>query len=186
MGHPIVVGLRTLYAGAPCRMQRLPIADPGVYFFASRKCDMLSSSCTYGLRAVVYLAAEPTDGFVPVRRIADALAISPTFLSKVFHGLATAGLVDTYRGPNGGVRLARAAESISVRDVVTAVDGPGLFTGCVLGLPGCGEQKPCPMHARWAEIRARIEWSMQEESIAKLAEGYRSGDRRLSPEMPVI
>ncbi len=143
---------------------------------------MLSSSCSYGLRAVVFLAAHSSEAFVPVRRIADALAISPTFLSKVFHGLAAAGLVDTYRGPNGGVRLARPAGSISVRDVVTALDGPGLFTECVLGLPGCGEQKPCPMHAKWAEIRARIEWSMQDESIESLAEGYRTGDRRLGPE----
>lgn len=141
---------------------------------------MLSSSCTYGLRAVVFLAAEGDGAFVPVRRIADTLSISPTFLSKVLHGLAGARLVETYRGPNGGARLARPADRISVRDVVAALDGPGLFTECMLGLPGCGEQKPCPMHRQWAAIRGEIERSMSAETIEELAEGYRSGERRLS------
>ncbi len=73
------------------------------------------------------------------------------------------------------------ADDISVRRVVEEIDGSDLFTECVLGLPGCGDEAPCPMHARWAIIRTTVAKSFESESIGDLARGYGTGEMRLSP-----
>ena len=133
---------------------------------------MLSASCTYGLRAMAFLASRDPGNYVPIREISERLQISFHFLSKILHRLAAEGLVETYRGPNGGARLSRAPRAISVHDIVVAIDGPGLFKDCVLGLPGCGEAAPCPMHAAWAGQRAELEASFQSQHLEQMASGY--------------
>ncbi len=140
---------------------------------------LLSKSCEYGLRAMVYLTSLHADDFVPISNISEALDISFHFLTKTFQKLTEAGLLVSQRGPSGGVRLARPAERISPRDVLIAIDGTDLFTECVLGLPECGNEKPCPLHDRWAEERARLESLFSSLSMEDLSEGFRLGRFRL-------
>lgn len=140
---------------------------------------LLSKSCEYGLRAMLYLTALDDDDFVPIGRISDALGISFHFLTKTFQKLSDAGLLVSQRGPSGGVRLRRPAERIYPRDVLVAIDGTDLFTECVLGLPECGNEKPCPLHDRWAMERARLESLFGSMSLAELSEGFRRGRFRL-------
>lgn len=140
---------------------------------------LLSKSCEYGLRAMLYLTALKQDDFVPISRISEALDISFHFLTKTFQKLTEAGLLASQRGPTGGVRLARPADRIYPRDVLIAIDGTDLFTECVLGLPECGNEMPCPLHDRWATERARLESLFGSMSLAELSEGYRLGRFRL-------
>jgi len=142
---------------------------------------MISNAAQYAIRALVFLAFQKNGEFTTAREIARRLEISGTFLAKIMKRLVDAGFVDSYRGPTGGLRLSVGAENISVRDVVVAIDGTGLFTECVLGLPGCGERMPCPMHERWAETRKCIERDLSGETIGELAVGVEAGERRVSP-----
>lgn len=130
---------------------------------------------------MLYLASLDADHFVSIRQISDALEISFHFLTKTFQKLTDAGLLISQRGPSGGVQLARPASQITPADVLVAIDGPELFTECVLGLPGCGDAQPCPIHERWAPVRARIEQMFRSISLAEMGAGYRSGDYRLRP-----
>ena len=65
---------------------------------------LLSRSAEYGLRAALYLASLEPSGFVSIRDISDHLGLSFHFLTKIFQKLTRAGLLHSYRGPNGGVR----------------------------------------------------------------------------------
>jgi Rrf2 family transcriptional regulator, iron-sulfur cluster assembly transcription factor len=130
---------------------------------------MLTRACGYAVRAAVFLAKHAQDGFVPVHEMSRVLDISPSFLSKIVRELSRSELIESYRGPNGGVALARPAESICVKDIVLAIDGPELFTCCVLGLPGCGTEKPCPLHHEWSRMRGEIERSFGKMDLATLA-----------------
>lgn len=140
---------------------------------------MLSKSCEYGLRAMLYLSSLDGDDFVSIRTISDALDISFHFLTKTFQKLTEAGLLSSQRGPSGGVRLARPAADITPADVMVAIDGTELFTECVLGLPGCGDEQPCPLHDGWATERGRLKRLFESTSVAQLSEGYRAGECRL-------
>lgn len=140
---------------------------------------LLSNACEYGIRAVLYLSSLTNEGYVPIRKISEELDISFPFLTKIFQKLTPAGLLTSYRGPNGGVLLTRPAGQITLREIVIAIDGPGLFEECVLGLPGCGEEKPCPMHAKWAVERDRIERMFATTTLADMAGTIKSLDVRL-------
>lgn len=119
--------------------------------------SLLSKSCVYGLRATLYVASYDADRkFVPIREVAEELKISFHFLTKILQQLTEAGLMESYRGPNGGIALARAPASISLLDVVKAIDGDGAFRNCVLGLSECSDTSPCPMHGTWGRQRADL------------------------------
>jgi Rrf2 family protein len=140
---------------------------------------LLSKSCEYGLRASLYLASKKQQGYVSIGEISDELQISFHFLTKIFQKLTQAGLMESYRGPKGGIALARPANQIRVKDIVVAIDGSDLFTECVLGLPGCGDQKPCPMHHRWAVERERLEAMFANTTLAEMGDNINALGLRL-------
>ncbi len=131
---------------------------------------MLSKSCEYGLRASLYLATLDRDGFVSISTISEELDISFPFLTKIFQKLNDADLLESRRGPKGGVALTKSAEEISLYEIVVAIDGDDLFEECVLGLPGCGEAEPCPLHEQWADERDRVETMFRDSTLAELPE----------------
>lgn len=130
---------------------------------------------------MLYLAQQGDDGYISAGEIGQQLELSAHFLTKIMQQLTAAGLVKSYRGPNGGLALARSASTISVKDVYVALEGDSLFRECVLGLPGCGNRKPCPFHDRWAAAREGINRMMSEQSLADLGGDLRGGLFRLRP-----
>ena len=92
------------------------------------------------------LAAEPGEGPLSARRIAEKMAIPARFVPHVLADLVGAGLVTARTGRLGGYRLARPAGEISLLDVITAVEGDARRRTCVLrGIP-CGADGFCAVH----------------------------------------
>jgi Rrf2 family protein len=91
----------------------------------------LTAAGRYALRALAHLAALEGNTWVASHDIARPCGIPEDFLLKVLKRLATAGLLHSLKGPNGGYRLARPAKSITLLEIVEAVDGPvrGLVPG---------------------------------------------------------
>lgn len=141
---------------------------------------MLSRSCEYGLRAALYLASLDEEGYVPISTISEELDISFPFLTKIFQKLNDAGFLTSKRGPKGGVALTTSADEISLHDIVVAIDGDDLFEECVLGLPGCGDARPCPVHDRWSDERDRVEALFRDTSLADMTEPEAAADLRLA------
>jgi Rrf2 family protein len=151
---------------------------------------MLSKSCEYGLRAMLYLSTHvatdgadgghdgpsaPVHAYVSLQTVSDDLGIGPSYLTKVCQQLNEAGLLVSKRGRGGGIALAQPPDAISLYDIVVAIDGDGLFEECVLGLPGCGEAEPCPLHDHWSDERDRIRATFEKTSLAEVP------DVRLTP-----
>lgn len=141
---------------------------------------LLSARCEYAIRCALYVAAPERGPYVGVREVSEALGIPRPFLAKLVQALTRAGLLRSLRGRTGGVALARPAASITLKEVVLAVDGPALFTACVLRLPGCGEGRPCPLHAAWVPVRERIERMFGGATLEAVARDTRANDFRLS------
>lgn len=138
-----------------------PIGPGGVVF--------LSQASKYGLRAVLYLAKNDAH---PSQRneIAEALQIPTHFLAKLLQNLSKRGLLVSTKGPGGGFKLARPADQISLADVVRAIEGDQFGEGCVLGLPECSNERPCPLHSRWSAIKEDIFSMLGDESLTQLSE----------------
>lgn len=140
---------------------------------------LLSRACTYGVRAVLFLATRTDSRPVLVKDIARRLGIPFHFLGKIVQEMVKAGVLVSYKGRNGGVALARPTDQIKVREVVEAIDGPDLLKGCVLGLPECSGDYPCPLHGKWSGIRGEIETMLSERSVAEMMDGL--AERVLAP-----
>ncbi|RMF85180.1 MAG: Rrf2 family transcriptional regulator [Nitrospirae bacterium] len=141
---------------------------------------LLSKACDYGLRAAVYVAARGKGRYVPIAEVAEALGISFHFLTKTLQVLTQHQLLTSSRGPKGGVALARPAESITLRQVIEALDGSGLFERCVLGLDYCGDDDPCPLHDQWRAVRQQMVQLFGETTLASLAEAMEADGLRLT------
>jgi Rrf2 family protein len=131
---------------------------------------LLSKSCFYALRAGMYVASLGQSEYVPILRISKELNISFHFLTKILQTLTENKIMISYRGPKGGVALARPARSVKLIEIVHAIDGQETFNQCIFGLPGCGVKTPCPLHGEWASSREKIKHMFEKTTLADLAE----------------
>src|ERR1700681_3560965 len=84
----------------------------------------LTRASSYALHALVYMAGQKKDGPTASHIIAAKRGIPERFLLKVLKPLVSAQVLYSIKGPNGGYRLARPAGTITMLEVVEAVDGP--------------------------------------------------------------
>jgi Rrf2 family protein len=115
---------------------------------------MFSKTCEYAIRAMIFIAQKSKDGYrAGIKEIARGIDSPEHFIAKILQNLSRRGLVQSVKGPSGGFYLDKQAMKYSVADIVKAVDGDGLFSGCALGLDYCSEVKPCPIHHEFKRVR---------------------------------
>jgi len=136
----------------------------------------------YAIRAVLFIASKEREIFVPIREISDELKISFHFLTKILQHLTQKQVLTSYQGPNGGIALAKPGNEITLLDLIKIIEGDDLFTLCVLGLPGCGDDTPCPLHEKWQYYRQNLEDTFKDTSIDDLVNKMESSDLRISIE----
>lgn len=123
----------------------------------------------YAVRVMVELAAHPPGTVVPRARIQERQDVPSAYLAKIVQALARTGLVRTRPGVRGGVSLGRAAETITLRDAIEAVEGPIHVNRCVPGAGGCARDGFCPVHPVWLRIQALLTRELDQVTIAALA-----------------
>jgi len=89
----------------------------------------LTQQTSYSIRILLYCAANP-DSNSRIKDIATTYSISELHLFKIMHVLVESGFVETIRGRNGGIRLARPANTISIGEVVRATESNFYLTDC--------------------------------------------------------
>ena len=116
----------------------------------------ISTRGRYALRAMVDLALHADEGLVLRHDIAERQGISADYVAQLFRRLRAAGLVEGVRGPGGGYRLVHDAATISVGDVVRAVEGPVAVVHCVVTKdePSCNRVGRCVTHSLWKQLSA--------------------------------
>jgi Rrf2 family protein len=85
-------------------------------------------------------------GRISAAKVAALQGISPTFLGKIVQSLARAGILATRRGVGGGIALAVPVESITLLQVIEAVEGPLALNDCLTNPPQCGHIEICPAY----------------------------------------
>jgi Rrf2 family protein len=130
----------------------------------------ISARADYAVRAVLELAVRQ-GGSDPVKAesIAAAQDIPHKFLEGILGDLRRAGVVDSRRGGGGGYRLARAADAITVADVIRAVDGPIVSVRGVrpTGLSYAGSAEP--LLPLWIALRANVRRILEGVTVADIA-----------------
>ncbi len=131
----------------------------------------ISAKVDYAVRAVVELAAAEEDRPIKAERIATAQGIPLNFLENILGELRHAGIVRSHRGADGGFRLAKPANEVTVADVIRAVEGP---LASVRGgppeeatYPGAAEVLP----RVWIAVRTNLRKVAEHVTVADIAGG---------------
>lgn len=119
----------------------------------------LSAAAEFAVRGALALAEHRGEGPLTLQTICSQRDLSRQYLVKIFSALAKAGLVTPIRGKGGGYLLARDPESITLLDVIEAVEGPITLTLCQHDPPRC-DRIECFLRPVWAglqdDIRLRL------------------------------
>ena len=137
---------------------------------------VFSKTCEYAMRAVFFIAHRTANGGrVGIKEISQGIDSPEHFLAKILQDLSRRGIIQSAKGPNGGFYLDEAALKSPLSDIVEAVDGNGIFTGCGLGLKQCSEINPCPLHHEFKAIRNRIQEMLHTTTIGEFNEDLNLG-----------
>ena len=122
---------------------------------------MLSNSCRYGIRAVIYLASQPlSNGKTGIKKISNDLNLPTPFLAKILQQLAKQKILSSSKGPHGGFSLLKDPHKITLLDIVNTIDGSDTFTGCIMHNGTCeGVEKDkirCPLHEDYEKPRREL------------------------------
>jgi Rrf2 family protein len=135
----------------------------------------ISAKADYAVRAAVELAAATDEKPVKAERIATAQDIPLNFLENILGELRHAGVVRSHRGADGGFRLAKPADEITIADIIRAVEGP---LASVRGgppeetsYPGASEALP----RVWIAVRANLRKVVEHVTVADVASGKLPG-----------
>ena len=119
----------------------------------------LTKKTEYGLIALTHLAQRAGHVF-SVREICEHYPVPKRLVAEVLKDLCHANLVTSHRGSTGGYSLARSPESISVGDVVAALEGHPALTSCVsIGLHvahACEVESVCPIRSPIESLRIEL------------------------------
>lgn len=127
----------------------------------------LSKKADYALMAVKHLAVRPSPS-TSAREIAEQYDIPLELMAKVLQRLVRVGLLVSTQGTRGGYALGRPSSSISVADVIQAIDGPFSITACSPAKHDCDQYNKCSIRDPLWQIRERIAATLETVTIAEL------------------
>jgi len=134
----------------------------------------------YATRLMACMAAQPETVNSAVSLAERARLEVPT-VSKLLKLLTQAGLVESFRGVSGGYRLANSPESISIADIVSAIEGPIAMTECSLARESCHHEPHCEISGTWQQISKAIETTLKKITLADMAQAQKSTRRKPLP-----
>ena len=129
----------------------------------------MSTRGRYGVRLMVALALNYGNGITLLRDVSRREEISEKYLGQIIIPLKNAGLVTSQRGSRGGYALARPPESVTVKDVVEAIEGRIAAVFCVEDPDACARATSCVASRVWKKLSRDIEESLSAFSLAELA-----------------
>lgn len=127
----------------------------------------------YAIRAMIFLANEAPGSIVRIPEIAREWDIPEKFLRKIIPMLSKAGLIETLRGKNGGVRMAVSADSVTPLQIIEAVEGKLIMHRCFLENGICQRSSWCAMHTLWLEAQQKFGEVLSSKTLRQLVNEIR-------------
>src|SRR5262249_25099163 len=131
----------------------------------------ISAKCEYAIRALLDLAVHHGEGLVPIQEVAQRQGIPQRYLEQVLLLLKRTGFLESKRGATGGYQLARPPETISVGDVLRAVEGrvTGFEVAARTARHG-GDGAASDLAPLWREIEGAVAQVIDRTTFGDLAE----------------
>jgi len=139
---------------------------------------MFSKTCEYGIRATIFIASQSYQNQrVGLKDIAKKIDSPEAFTAKILQILSKGNIINSVKGVGGGFEIPRETmREVKLAQIVNALEGDRVFTGCGLGLTNCSDDHPCPMHEKFKSIRTELAYMLENTNLEELAMGIKSGD----------
>jgi len=133
----------------------------------------LNKLTDYGIVLMTYVASNPHPSLHTAREIAGGTQMHAATVGKIVRELVDHGLLVSHRGVKGGYSLARPPDTISVADIIDALEGPIGFTECY-STPGCCELEPsCTVRSNSQVISRALRKTLEEIRLTDLIKPLR-------------
>ncbi len=145
----------------------------------------LTTKGRYAVTAMLDLSLNYGVGAITLADISERQGISLSYLEQLFARLRKQGLVSSSRGPGGGYRLSRAADTITVLDVISAVDEKVDSTQCE-GRQNCHGHEQCLSHELWQSLSDQIRVYLDGITLAHVVSNFeknRNGEQVIAFDM---
>ncbi len=123
----------------------------------------------YGVRMLVYLALRPEGTFASTSEISSARHIPEPYLLHICSELQKAGVIESRRGPQGGHKLAKPADEITVTDVVNSLDYSLAPLSCVDHADDCELSDSCTQREMWSDVEKLLLTHLDSVRVSDLA-----------------
>ena len=128
----------------------------------------ITRQADYGIVLMTRLAADP-ERLYNAPELAENAGLPQPIVRKILKLLTREGLLASHRGVKGGYSLERAPESISIAEVIAALDGPIAITECITDAPGESDREPtCGVRTNWQRINHAILGALEQISLAEM------------------
>lgn len=125
----------------------------------------------YGVKAIIDVALFSKDSPVQVKEISRRQGIPERFLEQVMSSLKRSGLVESIRGAQGGYFLSRDPSSVSLADVIEAVEGPLHVMSCTSEKnTRCKEKELCALKDVWSDVQEVITNALDSITLENLCD----------------
>ncbi|MBI1386842.1 MAG: Rrf2 family transcriptional regulator [bacterium] len=144
-----------------------------------------SQSVDMALHALWYMAKHSPEEPVQIKDLARCVRVSESYLARVMHWLAKAGLLKSIRGKNGGFTFKRPPAQITIADVVIAIDSDAAQFDCSWEERGCELHAGCSLVNLFHEAQKRMLEVLEQMTIADIAaleSGAQQRSKWLAPE----
>lgn len=138
---------------------------------------MFSKACEYGIKASIFIAINSFEGKrVTPKEIAKEINSPQAFTAKILQTLVKHKIIDSVKGAYGGFEIEKTnISSVTLSQIVNAIDGDDIYNGCGLGLDKCNENHPCPVHDKFKDIRDELKLMLESTTLKELALNIQSG-----------
>ena len=136
---------------------------------------LLTKETDYAVRALL-LMARKNETFISSSAISEREKIPLQFLRRILRTLTKAGLIETKEGVAGGVKLARAADTIALKDIIALFQGAIQFTECLFRKKVCHNRDECVLRHRLMKIEAAVERECEAITIQTLINDLERAD----------
>lgn len=134
---------------------------------------MLSATCKYGIRAVLFIASKPDQKVnTGLKEIAENLKIPQPYLAKILQILARKKILHSSKGPHGGFYLLIPAARLTLMDIIDAIDGRNFFDSCYVTGERCNFDDPgqwhCVLHNDLRKEKVHLEKFFSSKTVGEL------------------
>ena len=149
----------------------------------------ITTQAEYGLICALHLARRVNDGPVTGREIAAQERLPADYVEQIMLKLRRATIVTSTRGAHGGYRLARAADQITVRDVISASEHSTFDVHCVthpVDGERCAESQDCSIRPVWVMLQRRIDEVLDSVRLSDLLMQERQVREHVGLDAPLV